>query len=111
MKSNSITNKEYWREYWQNYWKKLSNDEKIITQDIKFKDLFDNIVINLPSVEEVTSLEVGGFPGRFSLFLKKYYNVDPTIVDYYINKDIFQDFCAANGFSGNCIKNIDPEFK
>ena len=22
-----------------------------------------------------------------------------------------ETFCAANGFSGNCIKNIDPEFK
>lgn len=95
----SLTNKNFWKEYW-------SKPElmKVISKNRSFVDVLSNIC---RGNNIKTSLEIGGFPGYFSIFLKKYHDVNPTILDIVIDRETIERLSELNGIDKNTIKIVE----
>jgi len=94
------------KDFWINYWK----SKKDIIIDVPFKyplsQEFEKI-INKGNIS--TSIELGGFPGYYSVFLRKYYHINPTLLDYVIIPDIIKDLLVANRLSPDTINMIEAD--
>lgn len=96
--NNYITDKEYWDSYWSNYqYDKIT--EKVV---------FDKYIPLL--IKGDSFIEIGGFPGVFATTFYKKGIKDVTILDYYINKNIVQNFEKINGLPSETIKCIESDF-
>lgn len=92
---SKLTSEEYWSEYWH------SKSDSLICE-VPEKYLFSDIIEQyLPKGRGCSFLEIGGFPGYFSVFFKKYFGCQVTLLDYYIDKQIVADLCHKN--------NIPPD--
>ncbi|MBN2807639.1 MAG: class I SAM-dependent methyltransferase [Prolixibacteraceae bacterium] len=87
--SEHLTDRQFWLDYWEN-----KNDliQKIGPGNY-FKALFDRVLTNS---NHQTSLEIGGFPGYLSIFLKKYYQLTPTLLDYVIHRERIEELLTYN---------------
>ena len=72
-KDNRLTSKEFWSEYWS------QSKIRIIEEKTFFKDL-----IHLFPKAPVRFIEMGGFPGSYSVYFKKYHAYDVTLLDFVI---------------------------
>ena len=102
-----LTDKEYWESYWNNF------EPSIVTSQI----LFDEFLLKLPD-KELDSIEIGGFPGTYSIYLKKFKNYKVSLIDYYIDKNILSKMLKINSLNENDINiitgdifNYSPEKK
>jgi len=43
------------------------------------------------------AIELGGFPGYYATYLKKYQHLDTTLFDYFIHHDIINQLLIKNG--------------
>lgn len=87
---------------WLNYWKSKSIIKKI-PPNYWFSEIF------LPLIHQHklhTSLEIGGYPGYYSIWLKKYSTVKPTLIDTTINQNTVSDLCQANDIAKSEISII-----
>lgn len=92
------TDRAYWEEYWRNFVPfKL---EKI---------LFEDILEKLPDGKK-DFLEIGGFPGTFSTYLKKNKNYDVTLLDYFIDGNKLNEMAALNSLPKNSVRAIEADF-
>lgn len=104
MKNNDLlTEQKFWEDYWNN-----KRDELIINVEDKgyFQQELDKIILdsNIKSV-----VELGGFPGTYSVYLKKKYNLDTTVLDYYINQQIVNELLEANNLKENSIRLLEDD--
>jgi SAM-dependent methyltransferase len=104
MKNNDLlTEQKFWEDYWNN-----KRDELIINVEDKgyFQQELDKIISdsNIKSV-----LELGGFPGTYSVYLKKKYNLDTSVLDYYINQQIVNELLEVNNLQKNSIDLIEDD--
>lgn len=100
--SNDLTDKNFWANYWES------------KQDLAFvvppKHTFHQIFRSLIESKSIKSaIELGGFPGYYAIFLKKYFNVDTTLFDFYIHPKIMQEVFAANGLDANSINVVEGD--
>ncbi|RZM18471.1 MAG: methyltransferase domain-containing protein, partial [Pedobacter sp.] len=54
-------------------------------------------------------IELGGFPGYYAIYLKKYQKLDTTLFDYYIHKQIIKKLLETNGLSESDIAIIEAD--
>jgi 2-polyprenyl-3-methyl-5-hydroxy-6-metoxy-1,4-benzoquinol methylase len=91
--NNELTTETFWREYWKN----TSNiDDAIIAKNHLFYDVLKKYS---PTHEGFSFLEIGGFPGRWSIFMKKYLGAESTILDNYIDRMVIDKLSEINGVS------------
>ncbi|MFH1509078.1 MAG: methyltransferase domain-containing protein [bacterium] len=95
--SNSITDRIFWKSYWSNYKPKIVN--RVMFDDI-FKTLADN----------KSFIEIGGFPGTFSVYMKKYKGYEVSLLDYYIDEKIVREMERINSIKEESIQLIETEF-
>ena len=77
------------REFWLNYWE--SHREEILVkvpEKNMLAPVFDAAIRN-SNIKN--SCELGGFPGTYSIYLRKKYGLDTTLVDYIIHQDILNE--------------------
>ncbi len=90
MTDNQLTSKEFWLRYWES----KSDVVKQVPRNILFADMIDKVV----SMTRVrTSLELGGFPGHYSVYLKKFHGVAATLLDYVIHPRLLKELHQLNG--------------
>lgn len=89
-----ITSREFWSNYWESKGKKLFQK---ISQTYLFNDLFDKY---LPKEGALTFLEIGGFPGYFCIYFKKYFGYEVSLLDYYLDTEIIDRLVKENGLFG-----------
>ncbi|MDB5087870.1 MAG: Trans-aconitate 2-methyltransferase, partial [Mucilaginibacter sp.] len=53
--------------------------------------------------------ELGGFPGYYATYLKKYQKLDTTLFDYYINQDLINQLLEKNGLKPGDINIIEAD--
>ena len=89
--SESITKREFWIKYWKNF-------KAEVVEDVFFKSLFNYF----PDGNK-EFIEIGGFPGTVSVFLRKFKKYNVTLLDYYINQVIKKIFLKENKLNNEII--------
>lgn len=100
--SNLLTDRDFWVKYWES----KTDLSVVIPENYLFhRQLAD--IVHENGVK--TAIELGGFPGYYAVFLKKYQNLDVTLLDYFVHAPITQELLAANGLKEDSIKIIETD--
>jgi hypothetical protein len=86
---SALTTVETWDRYWS------TKGPIRIGKDHRFSDVIDRLTDQTFG----TSIEIGGFPGYFSVYLKKYCDFAPTLIDFYFNETFFSNLLIKNGLA------------
>jgi SAM-dependent methyltransferase len=102
MSENRLTTQETWQKHW-------SSKEHIqfISDSYCYHDFIKRAVEKLPP--NGTCIELGGFPGKFSIFFKKYCELNPTLLDFHFEETILKDLIEFNGLQYEDIKRIQAD--
>jgi SAM-dependent methyltransferase len=99
---NQITDRKFWITYWQS----KSNLVVPIRRNYVFHKLLKQII---QSNNIKTSIELGGFPGYYALFLKKYFNIKSTLFDYFVDEGILKKVLEKNNLTLKDIEVIESD--
>lgn len=100
--SNNLTDKLFWTRYWES--------KTDLIYEIQENYLFGNLFKQLCKQQQITtSLEIGGFPGYFSVFLKKYCQVQPTLMDFFIDRKQIDSLAKKNKLPSESIFSIEAD--
>lgn len=94
------------RAFWVNYWERKDDLSVTIPKNYTFHQHFAQIIENQPIKN---AIELGGFPGFYSIFLKKYYNLDVTLLDYFVHQPITNKLLTENGLKEDAIHIIETD--
>lgn len=100
--NNELTDKAFW----SNYWESKTGLAFSLPEDYLFHKQLEEI-IRKGNIR--TAVELGGFPGYYAIFLKKYFNVNSSLLDYFVHPDILEEVLKANGLSGDDIEVIETD--
>jgi SAM-dependent methyltransferase len=100
--SNLLTDRDFWVKYWES----KTDLSVVIPENYLFHRQLED-VIRKNGVK--TAIELGGFPGYYAVFLKKYQNLDVTLLDYFVHPPITQELLAANGLKEDSIRIIETD--
>ena len=100
--TDKLTDRQFWIDYWEN---KADLIQFVTTKNF-FKPLFEKILAD-QSIRN--SIEIGGFPGYFSIYLKKYFQIEPTLLDYVIHHNIVVDLLEHNKMSVGDLNLIEAD--
>ncbi|MFN0291681.1 class I SAM-dependent methyltransferase [Pedobacter helvus] len=94
------------RDFWVKYWESKTDLSVVIPENYLFhRQLADIIAKN--SVQ--TAIELGGFPGYYAVFLKKYLKLDVTLLDYFVHEPITHQLLETNGLTKDDIHIIETD--
>lgn len=85
---DNLTNEDFWKTYWV-----TKNLEKKISRRYLFSGLYKDIV---SSNSVNTALEIGGFPGVYSIYLKKYLHVEAAFADIVFHEELLRKLEKIN---------------
>ncbi|WP_342330230.1 methyltransferase domain-containing protein [Pedobacter sp. FW305-3-2-15-E-R2A2] len=86
---NLLTDRQFWVNYWES---KTDLSVNIPSNYLFYKELGE--IINKQGVK--TAIELGGFPGYYAVFLKKYFKLDVTLLDYFVHQPVTNALLEAN---------------
>jgi len=102
MSNNYLTVRSLWANYWE------SKPELIFK--IKLKYPFDSSLKKIVSENQIkTAIELGGFPGYYSIYLKKFYNISPTLLDYFVHRELLEKLLECNSLSNDDVEVIETD--
>jgi len=94
------------RDFWVNYWESKTDLSVAIPSTYLFhRQLADIVAAN----NVKTAIELGGFPGYYAVFLKKYLTLDVTLLDYFVHPPITEQLLKTNGLATNDIHIIETD--
>jgi SAM-dependent methyltransferase len=88
--TDRLTDRQFWIDYWEN----KKDLIKTVPAKIFFSPVFNKIYAENRTIKK--SIEIGGYPGYFSIYLKKYFNTIPTLLDYVIHKKRLDELLKLN---------------
>jgi|ERR1035437_326794 SAM-dependent methyltransferase len=94
------------RQDWLNYWKK-HDLIRLIPETFGYPDALKKAVSAAGGSGR--SIELGGFPGTFSVYLKKYCEMDVTLLDYIVDQGIVEKLFEVNGMKSGDITIIEAD--
>lgn len=94
------------RNFWVKYWESKTDLSVIIPENYTFHRQLADIVSNN---KVKTAIELGGFPGYYAVFLKKYLKLDVTLLDYFVHPPITHQLLKTNGLVADDIKVIEAD--
>lgn len=100
--SNLLTDRNFWVKYWES---KTDLSVPIPSNYLFHRQLAD--IVKTHSIK--TAIELGGFPGYYAVFLKKYLKLDVTLLDYFVHLPITQELLQTNGLATDAIKIIETD--
>ena len=99
---NQLTDRAFWVNYWENKTDLAVN----IPADYLFHQQLGDIV---KQQQVKTAIELGGFPGYYAVFLRKYLKLDVTLLDYFVHPPITRNLLQTNGLQENDIHIIETD--
>lgn len=94
------------RSFWVNYWERKNG----LSINVPANYLFHKELGTIIKEQQVkTAIELGGFPGYYAVFLKKYFKLDVTLLDYFIHQPITNSLLEANSLQVNEIRVIETD--
>ncbi|UKJ08054.1 class I SAM-dependent methyltransferase [Solitalea lacus] len=106
METQAIENNLTDQQFWANYWDSKTDILHEIGPHYVFFDVFRKIIAK-HSIKN--SIELGGFPGYFSLFLTKYLNKQATLLDFFIHPKIINELEVFNNVPKDSIRFIQGD--
>jgi SAM-dependent methyltransferase len=101
MSNQKYTERQNWEAYWAGY------QPEIIEEKTFFQSLFNGI----PDGEnKKTFIEVGGFPGTFSVYFKKFKRYKVTLLDYFVSYPTVYALFEKNQLSQEDIEVKEADF-
>jgi trans-aconitate methyltransferase len=102
MNENELTSQTFW----VNYWESKENLIFSIKRDYELSELIGKV---LTDKTISNAIELGGFPGYYAIWLKKYYQIDSTLLDYYVHPEIIKSLLTTNDLKENDIEIIQTD--
>jgi SAM-dependent methyltransferase len=100
--SKHLTDRNFWISFWES--------KKDLIFDIKPDYVFGDLLGELVKKNNIQSaVELGGFPGSYSIYLKKYFDLDTTLFDYFIHPEITNKLLVRNGLKAGDIDVIEAD--
>ena len=97
-----LTDRNFWVDFWE------SKEDLII--DIKQDYVFGKRLSEITREHAYqTAIELGGFPGYYSVYLKKHLQLNVTLFDYFIHRGITENLLLANGLKSNDVAIIEAD--
>ena len=96
-----LANRAFWKEYWER-----ANCTYLISENFRFSDIIKK---EYQEKHFKNFLEIGGFPGNYSIYISKYLNVNSTLLDFYIDENIIESFFKYNGLDKDKINLIEHD--
>ena len=101
-----MTNELTDRKFWANYWESKQGLAFIVPPNYTFHKILQNVV---KKTGVKTAVELGGFPGYYAIFLKKYLGVKAALFDYYVHPAILTDVLKINSLGNDDVKVIEGD--
>lgn len=98
-----LTDREFWLHYWESHRKEVN---VVVAEHNLFTPVFQSVFAN---GQVKSSCELGGFPGTFSIYLKRKYGVDATLVDYVIHQPILEEVLGTNHLPKDALQIIEGD--
>ncbi len=92
------------REFWTRYWESKTDLNVAIERDYLFHRQLKSIV---KREQPQTAIELGGFPGYYTIFLKKHFGIEGTLLDYFVHEGILGSVLEANNLQKQDINVIE----
>ncbi|CAM4103559.1 Methyltransferase domain-containing protein [Pedobacter westerhofensis] len=100
--SNLLTDRQFWVDYWES--------KTGLSVNIPADYLFHKELASIIKTQNVkTAIELGGFPGYYAVFLKKYFKLDVTLLDYFVHQPVTNALLKANNLTENDIHIIETD--
>lgn len=94
------------RQFWVNYWESKTG----LSVNIPANYLFHKELGSIIKGQNVkTAIELGGFPGYYAVFLKKYFKLDVTLLDYFVHQPVTNALLEANELKESDIHIIETD--
>ncbi|WP_158798579.1 bifunctional 2-polyprenyl-6-hydroxyphenol methylase/3-demethylubiquinol 3-O-methyltransferase UbiG [Pedobacter sp. L105] len=94
------------RQFWVNYWESKTG----LSVNIPANYLFHKELGSIIQTRQVkTAIELGGFPGYYAVFLKKYFKLDVTLLDYFVHQPVTNALLEANELKESDIHIIETD--
>lgn len=100
--SNLLTDRAFWVKYWES---KTDLSFKIPANYVFHQQLSE--MVKRDNIK--TAIELGGFPGYYSIFLRKYLKLDVTLLDYFVHEPVTHQLLEANGLANNDLHIIETD--
>ena len=99
---NLLTDRDFWVRYWES--------KTDLSVNIPANYLFHQQLTTIVAENKVkTAIELGGFPGYYAVFLKKYLKLEVTLLDYFVHLPITQQLLKTNGLANDDIYVIETD--
>jgi SAM-dependent methyltransferase len=99
---NELTDKTFWANYWES--------KKGLAFAVPENYTFYKVLRRIVAGNKIsTAIELGGFPGYYAIFLKKYFGLHTTLFDYYVHESVLKDVLSANDLTENDIAVIEGD--
>ena len=94
------------RTFWQSFWE----SKKDLIFYLKPNYVFGDILAKTTKEKNIkNAIELGGFPGYYATYLKKYQHLDTTLFDYFIHEGIINQLLEKNGLKPGEINIIEAD--
>jgi SAM-dependent methyltransferase len=97
IENNKLSSKNDWDIHWKDF--KPGN--------ISFIN-FDDLTRNFPA--KGTFIEIGGFPGIYSIYFHKKFGYKPSMLDFIVDNKILRKVEESNGIKAGTIEVIETDF-
>lgn len=94
------------RAFWENYWESKTYIVQQIPNNHTFHQQLETIIT---SQNVKTAIELGGFPGYYAVFLRKYFNLDVALLDYFIHPPAVSALLKENGLKETDVRLIEAD--
>jgi len=100
--SNELTDKAFWANYWES--------KKGLAFNVPANHTFYKLLGQIVKDNKTESaIELGGFPGYYAIFLKKYFGVDTSLFDFYVHPKVLKEVLNANQLGEKDIAVIEGD--
>lgn len=100
--NSKLTNQVFWKKYWA-----TKKSVKVITDHLPLHNLF---VRELSNSHYQTMIEIGGFPGHYAVYFRKFHHLTPSLLDYIVDLKLFRALLKVNDLTSKDIKLIKEDF-
>lgn len=98
----NLTDRAFWKAFWES--------KKDLIFYLKPNYVFGDILAKLIKDKNIkNAIELGGFPGYYATYLKKYEHLDTTLFDYFIHEGLINQLLDKNGLKPGDINIIEAD--
>lgn len=94
------------RAFWVNYWESKTDLAVNIPSDYLFHEQLKSLI---EKNKVHSAIELGGFPGYYAVFLRKYFKLDVSLLDYFVHPPITKTLLESNGLKEEDIHIIETD--